>query len=733
MDSSPAEVTARILIVEDERIVARDIQATLRRLGYDVPAIASSYETALEKAAELRPQLVLQDINIGGTHDGIETALQLRAQFDIPVIFLTAYSDDETLSRAKTALPYGFLLKPFEERELVAAIEMAFYKHDAENRLRAGEARLRRSEAHLSSTLRSIGDGVVAVNLEGEITFINPLAETLTGWKREESEVLKFDEVFRLLDGQTRDPLPSPVSGVRKSAETAFSMQNTLLVARDETEKYVDFNAAPMFEGDEVCGVVVAFRDISERKVLEERLVYQAFHDPLTGLPNRALFSNRLRHALDTITRTHGEVAILFIDMDNFKVVNDSLGHPIGDLMLVEISHRLLRALRVSDTASRFGGDEFTILLEPATDALALAERLVQILQEPFNLENQAVFSSPSIGVAFSDGTQTPDELLRNADVAMYSAKRSGRACYAVYEEGLSEASLLRLQLGNDLRHALFNDELELYYQPKIDLQTGTICGVEALARWNHPQRGMVSPLEFVPLAEEIGLAAQLGNWVLRRACEQAQNWQNLSSGAALSLSVNVSANQLQKPRETDAKDAVRINVNLSVRQLKHPNLVEDVKTILRETNLSPSRLTLEITEDVLMETAESTLVVLNALKALGVGLAIDDFGTGYSNLSYLKAFPLDVLKIDRRFVSGLKKDSTDTPILRSMIDLAHALELQVIAEGAETHEEVSLLRDYGCDVVQGYYISRPICANDFEDFFKNYDGKSGGAELKAP
>ncbi len=706
----------RILIVEDERIVARDIQATLRRLGYEVPTLASSFDTALEKAALVRPDLVLQDINIEGEHDGIETAIQLREQFDIPVIFLTAYSDDETLDRAKAALPFGFLLKPFEERELLAAIEMAFYKHDSERRLRESEARARRSEAQLATTLRSIGDGVIAVDLNGAITFINPVAEEMTGWQQVENQTLNFDQVFRILDENTRQLLPSPLEYVQQNGKSTLGRQSMLLQARDKTEKPIDFNASPMFDEDKMTGFVVAFRDISERKLLEERLLYQAFHDPLTRLPNRALFSNRLRQALEVAGRTQSQIAVLFIDMDNFKLVNDSMGHAVGDSMLIEVGQRLGRALRASDTASRFGGDEFTILLERAADAVALAERLLQILQEPFHLEGQIVYSSPSIGVAIGNSDQTADELLRHADVAMYNAKKSGRACYAMYENGLSETTLRRLRLGNELRQALENSELELHYQPKIDLRTNQISGVEALARWNHPTRGAVSPTEFVPLAEEIGLAAPLGRWVLRRACEQVCEWDALDTPHLLEMNTDTSPQQPQE--ENRVVTRMQINVNLSPRQLKYSGLVDDVAQVLRETGLAPERLMLEITEDAVMDSADENLLsVLSALKALGVRLAIDDFGTGYSNLSYLNKFPLDTLKIDRCFVSGIKENSSDATILQSMIELAHALQMSVVAEGAETSEEVVQLRALECDTVQGFYFAHPMPAHEITAF----------------
>ena len=302
---------------------------------------------------------------------------------------------------------------------------------------------------------------------------------------------------------------------------------------------------------------------------------------------------------------------------------------------------------------------------------------------------------------------------MRHADAAMYNAKRGGRACYAIYQQGLSETALHRLQLGNDFRLALPNDELELHYQPQIDLKSGHICGVEALVRWHHPVRGTVSPVEFVPVAEEIGLAGALGRWVLRRACEQAFAWNALSPAQPLQMSVNISAQQLQKPRGHTS--VLPQGDDTTMQELHQPHLMDDVAQILVTTGLAPERLLLEITEDGAMEAGDATLSILNALKSLGVGLSIDDFGTGYSNLSYLKEFPLDTLKIDRRFVTGLQPNSKDAMILHSLTELAHALQLKVVAEGAETKAEFEQLRELGCDIVQGFYFARPMSARDFE------------------
>ena len=707
----------RIFVVEDEMIISKDIQRTLISLGYDVVGHAVSGASAIERTRESHPDLVLMDIHIKGDMDGIETASIIGSQLNIPIVYLTAFADSATIERAKETMPYGYLLKPFEERELQTAIEMALYKHRAERELA-------QNQALLQATLNSIGEGVLAVNERGRVTFVNPVAQKLMGWSEEEARGRDWHDVFQLEADDDKDRvLPA---GARTG-----SARPRMLRTRGSRSCPIELNMTPLRNphGDPI-GLVLSFRDVTERRALEDRLVHQAFHDPLTGLPNRALLTSRLRHVLVQNARlsrderrekyqsedAKGCTAVLFLDMDNFKVVNDSLGHAAGDAMLIEISARLSRCLRTGDTAARFGGDEFVVLIDDLENpryATEIAQRLVNVLQEPFLIGAQKVYSSPSIGIAFSSqGTETPDDLLRDADTAMYDAKKRGKACFCVFQNSLSQAALARLEMGNDLRLALERNEFVLHYQPKIELSSGHIYGVEALVRWDHPTRGMLSPGEFIGVAEEMGLIVPLGRWVLREACRQARQWQQEDLSTHLSMSVNVSAKQL-RPEPTQRWSALDLNINVSARQLQHPALVEEVSQILEETGLDPSHLVLEITESVLMDEAEATIGVLEGLKELGLRLAIDDFGTGYSSLSYLRVFPIDFLKIDRQFVrrAGQSKDSDI--ILNSMIGLAHALDLTVVAEGAETADEVIKLKDLGCDLAQGYFFSRPLAPED--------------------
>ena len=551
-------------------------------------------------------------------------------------------------------------------------------------------------------TLRSIGDGVIAADGDEKITFINPVACALTGWDETEALGKPMSSVFRLVGGQmARAPIERALNGQSDGAASLETKNAMTLMRRGGLSIPIDGHITPLRDSDaRVSGVVATFRDVTQTRALEERLVHQAFHDALTGLPNRALFGNRLRHTLSQVQarmqrgRAQGCIAVLFIDLDNFKWINDSLGHEAGDHLLVEVGERLSGCLRGTDTASRFGGDEFTILIDHVENpryAMGIAERIVKALGEPFELAGQTVYSSPSIGVAYSqNGQETPDELVRNADTAMYDAKRRGKARISVFEPSLSAAARARLQLGNDLRHALARGEISLHYQPKVSLEDGALYGVEALCRWEHPTRGMVPPTEFIPLAEEIGMIIPIGRWVLREACHQARRWRELNPEAP----------------------PFRINVNLSAMQMCQHDFADEVAEILRDTEMDAELLTLEITESIVMNEVESKLSVLNDLKRLGVRLAIDDFGTGYSSLSYLQMFPLDFLKIDRQFVRESGQGG-DNIVLNSMIELAHALNLTVVAEGAETESEVGQLRALGCDLAQGYYFARPMPADE--------------------
>jgi len=453
---------------------------------------------------------------------------------------------------------------------------------------------------------------------------------------------------------------------------------------KDGSWHYLEHTVNNLLDDPDVRGIVVTSRDITDRKALEEQLTYQAFHDPLTGLPNRALFSNRLEHALSRTDRVKHYIAVLFIDLNNFKLINDSLGHEMGDQLLSAMAKRLQAGLRPEDTVARFGGDEFAVLLEDVTDegdATSVAERVVEELEPPFALGQHEVFITPSIGIALSASAKDqPEDLVRLADMEMYRAKYNGWAYSVGTGLGITRRALKRLELEGDLRRAIEREEFKVYLQPEVLLEEGSIAGLEALVRWEHPgHHGLLLPSEFVPVAEETGLILQMGRLVLESACRQASVWRE------------------QYPREP----GLVVWVNLSAKQFQRAVLVDEVAEALRNTGLHSSGLGLEITESVAMEDVRATDKILQDLAALGIRLAIDDSGTGYSLLSYLRRFPVEQLKIDRSFVTGLGDDPEGRVILSAMISLSQDLGLEAIAEGVETAGQLALLREMGCKMAQ--------------------------------
>ena len=462
---------------------------------------------------------------------------------------------------------------------------------------------------------------------------------------------------------------------------------------REGHKKWIEACVYPVrHEEGRVSEMTLIIEDITERKALEDELAHQAFHDHLTGVPNRARFLDRLEHALTCAQRRVDSVAVLFLDLDDFKVVNDSLGHEVGDQLLAAVAQRLKGCLRPGDIIGRLGGDEFTVLLEgvsDANDAKETAERIIRELRAPFIIEDHLIFTTVSIGIALQDGAGEGSEgLLRAADIALYRAKEA-KASYEVFDWCKDAHALERLELENDLRKAIERDELRIYYQPVFSLVSDYIAGMEALVRWEHPKRGMMSPAEFIPLAEETGLIVSVGRWVLEEACRQAREWQERGPSDPLPPIVGV---------------------NLSLRQFQHPGLVEDVARILQETGLRPGSLTLEITESIAMHDVDSTVATLEKLKSLGVWLVIDDFGTGHSSLSYLTSqFKMEHLKIDGSFVRKFVDDPNNSAIIPGLIDFAHAVGLRVIAEGVETADQLRRLKEMGCEFVQGNYIAEPL------------------------
>jgi diguanylate cyclase (GGDEF)-like protein len=448
-----------------------------------------------------------------------------------------------------------------------------------------------------------------------------------------------------------------------------------------------------------VKGIVLNTRDISERKQFEEQLSHQAFHDQITGLANRALFQDRVSHALERQTRDGSPVAVLFMDLDDFKTINDSLGHAAGDQLLVALAERLVGRLRTADTAARLGGDEFGVLLEDGGDdgltAADVAGRILETLEEPFDLDGTEVYARASIGISVAepdDPVGSADELLRNADVAMYMAKEGGKARYQLFEPAMHDTALRRLELRAAMQRAIDHDEFRLFYQPVIELPTGKITGVEALIRWFDPEKGIVPPLDFIPLAEETGLIVPIGRWVLMEACSHAA-----------------------RLAETFAALDLHMAVNLSARQIARPEIVEEVREALSASQLDPSKLVLEITESVMIHDMDLAIGRLKELKTLGVQLAIDDFGTGYSSLNYVRRFPVDILKVDKSFIDGVTEGGESSALTAAVIELASILNLKPVAEGIERADQLEQLIAMKCDLGQGFLFAKPLPTDELE------------------
>jgi len=546
----------------------------------------------------------------------------------------------------------------------------------------------KQAEAQFQDLLESAPDAMVIADEGGRIVLANRQVELLFGWPRRS---LVGRPVEMLLPERLRGDHERHRAHYQRNSPQARPMGRSIELAAlraDGGEFPVEVSLSPVQTADGVL-VCAAIRDVTERKEAERVLAHQALHDSLTGLPNRVLLVDRLEQALTRSTRSEESVAVLFLDIDRFKVVNDSRGHAAGDELIVGVAERLRATVRPIDTVARFGGDEFVVVCQEAetlSGAMVVADRLVAALREPFRIGGEEIFLTVSVGIAIAGPGDSSETLLRNADAAMYRAKEQGRARCEFFDETMQTEAAARLELQTALNWAVQREEMRVFYQPLINIASGTPVGVEALLRWQHPDRGIVEPADFIPSAEDTGLIVPIGRSVLDRAAAEFAAWRTVVPAGQFSVAVNLSAHQL-----------------------RHPGLVEQVRVALAKHELPASSLCLELTESALLEDLDRHFRVLMALRDLGVRLALDDFGTGFSSLTYLKRFPVDMVKIDRSFVAGLGVTHCDTAIVRSVIELAHALNLTVVAEGIERPEQLEELRSLGCDVAQGYLFSTPL------------------------
>jgi diguanylate cyclase (GGDEF)-like protein len=550
------------------------------------------------------------------------------------------------------------------------------------------------------ATLESTADGILVVDENRKIAGYNQKFANM--WNIPSSV---------LVPGNDNEAVQHVLKQLKDPDEFIKSLER--LYYSDPGAEYIDeveFKDGKIFErytipqrlGDKIIGRVFSFRDITKRKQMEEQLIYQATHDALTLLPNRVILLDRIKQAIKYSRRSHQIAAVLFFDLDRFKLVNDSLGHDLGDILLQSVARRLEHCVRENDTVARWGGDEFVILLTSLSceeDVIPIVNKCLESLGEVFVIDKFHLNVTTSVGISFfpKDG-QNPFSLLKNADSAMYFAKSEGHNTYKFYTQKMNKHTREQLELANDLHNALVKDQLTLHYQPLIDLKNNSIVGVEALLRWYHPSRGLISAKEFIPIAEDTGLILSIGEWVLRKACFQNKFWQE------------------------KGLPHIFMSVNLSGQQFKQKNVVELVNSILKETRLDPKYLEMELTESVIMENTRAYLNYMKELKKIGVGISIDDFGTGYSSLSYLKRFPVDKIKIDQSFITDLPDNDEDAAIVRAILALAKHLNLQVVAEGIETESQLSFLRKNGCNVGQGYLFSKPIPSEAFAKLLKKKD-----------
>jgi diguanylate cyclase (GGDEF)-like protein/PAS domain S-box-containing protein len=565
---------------------------------------------------------------------------------------------------------------------------------DITNRKQA-ELDLKKSEEQFRLTFEMAPIGMAITSLDGKFQRVNQALCDALGYSKSELLELTFSDISYPEDWELHQSWEQKLARGQESVfqiEKRHIAQNGRVV--DTLLKVVmvcDTDGKPIHFNNQIV-------DITDRKKMERQLQHDALHDALTGLPNRALFLDRLEQQLKKAKRQENYLfAVLFLDLDRFKVVNDSAGHSIGDKLLIQIARRLEKCISPTDTVARFGGDEFTILIEniqTIEQATVVAESIYQTLTFSFNLEGYELFTTASIGIALSSqGYENPEDILRDADLTMYSAKDRGKARYEIFDCGMRDRALQRLQLETDLRRAIEREEFEVYYQPITSLDMGKLAGFEALARWRHPVRGAISPAEFIPVAEETGAIVPLGIWLLEESCRQLRSW------------------QLKYPHNS----ALKISVNLSGKQLREPQLIEQIDRILAVTELDGKYLKLEITESLLIENIESVITILSTLKQRGIQFSIDDFGTGYSSLSYLHRFPVDTIKIDRSFIRQMEEDRENIAIIRAIITLAHGLNMDIVAEGIETTAQLAQLKLLGCEYGQGFFFAQPLNSKQAE------------------
>jgi diguanylate cyclase (GGDEF)-like protein/PAS domain S-box-containing protein len=687
--TAPAPRT-KILLIESEPAAADSIRAALAAPGsgsFDVECV-HRLSDGLEHLSRKGIAAVLLELNLPDSH-GIETFDKLFAAApEVPILILGGNVPEVLAKEAVGRGAQDYLLPDHLDYSLPRALRNAIERKAVEDALYVEKERA-------LVTLNSIGDAVLSTDISGNITYLNLVAEAMTGWSSAEAIGKPLADVFRIIDGNTRRAARDPMEMAVEQNRTVGLTVNCILIRRDGLEFAIEDSAAPIHDrAGQVIGAVIVFHDVSAARAMSLQMTYSAQHDIVTSLPNRMLVNDRIAQSISLARRQKKNLAVIFLDLDRFKNINDSLGHAVGDQLLRSVSKRLLAVLRSSDTVSRQGGDEFVILLSEIAhpeDAATSAEKIRLSLGVPHSIAGHDLHIDGTIGISIYPGDgEDAETLIKNADTAMYHAKEKGRNNFQFFKAEMNLKAVKRQSLEARLRRALERDEFVLHYQPKVNLDSGEITGIEALIRWRQPDCELVLPSQFIPVAEDCGLILPIGRWVLREACAQARTWQD----AGL--------------------PAVPIAVNVSAVEFRDKDFVASVRRTLSETRLEEQYLELELTEGVLMDDAESTALVLQELKSMGVRLAVDDFGTGYSSLSYLRQFPIDVLKIDQSFVHQMTASPDDSTIVGAIISMGKSLKHLVVAEGVETQEQRAYLQTQSCAEGQGYLFSQPLAAAQF-------------------
>ena len=691
-NESPAQKPL-ILIVDDDHLIRVSFQDALNNAGFETITAADG-ASAVSTFQTVIPDMVLLDINMP-LKDGCQTCREIRSLPEgrlTPVMMITCLSDVALIHTAFEAGATDFVTKPISLELLVYRVHYILRAGRNLIRLAENEDRLRM----LKTAVDCLPIGLTLSDVHGKIIYSNPSDARMHGYTVE--ELIGMDARLFARKGLAKD-----LKMEQLGTSGAWSRESTN-ISKNGTEFAVQLTSVPVKDSnDNLLGMVTACEDISARKHVEEQIHNLAYFDTLTGLPNRRMFLDRLQQSIAQSRREGGEIGLLFIDLDNFKDVNDTLGHHVGDALLREVTGRLHAIKREYEMLARLGGDEFVVLLAPIDrqDGIArVAERMLSTFSQPFKLDFRQLHCSASLGIAMFPGdAQDAENLLKCADTAMYHAKSNGKSNFQFFSTDMNVKTLSRVAMENGLRDALARQEFHLLFQPQWELASNRMVGVEALLRWDDPNLGIQQPSNFITIAEETGLIAELGTWVFRAACRQAKSWID------------------------DGFPRMRMAINVSVKQLNAAGFLEMIKDIIEETGVPPETVDLEFTESIVMVNTLKTIDTLKSLKSMGFQLSIDDFGTGYSSLNYLKHLPIDRIKIDRSFVKDVNNSDGDAAIVRGIISMAHSLDLKVVAEGIENGAQLNFLRKHDCDEVQGYYLAMPMPAEDFSRrIFDNYE-----------